>query len=289
MRGLVYAAGAYALAMGSADAFVSGPVMSGVPGGRHGRGGVLALRASGGATRRDFVFSVAATGTLGQLAAPQDARAIDLRKMITGEEAGKERASVRLQKEKEANGGGTCDVYECYSIEDDSVKGQLERVSLDGISIMAPTESTGKFEKVETPALLAAWKDESGAFVEVREQSVADFGFEITATKNLPPPPLGASALKVNIAGIGALVARARSKATGDKHTFLNGRGRLLQEQSAVVYVMGIRNEAKDQTVLVGVTQKDGKIFAVACGAAVKNFKNYRDTFSSIVSSIDVA
>jgi len=260
-----------AVLLAGAEAFAFGPAAPpSVTGRRHMAAGTLALRAaSGGGTRRDFVVGVSAAG-LAQLVAPQGAAAIDFRKMVTGEEAGKERASVRLKKEKEANGGATCDVYECYSIEDDELKGSLARASLDGISVMAPTESAGRFEAVESAALMAAWKDDKGAFVEVISTPVAEFGFEITAAKDLPPAPLGASALKVNIAGVGALVAKARSKVTGDKHTFLNGRGRLLQEQSAVVYVMGIRNDAKEQTVLVGVTQKDGKIFTVSCGASTK-------------------
>jgi hypothetical protein len=41
--------------------------------------------------------------------------------------AGKERASTRLAKEAKANGGGTCDVYECYSISDDSFGNELQR------------------------------------------------------------------------------------------------------------------------------------------------------------------
>lgn len=257
--------------LAGAEAFAFGPAaFPSVSGRHHVPAGALALRAaSGGGTRRDFVIAVSAAG-LAQLAAPQGAAAIDFRKMVTGEETGKERASERLKREKEANGGASCEVYECYSIDDNELKGSLARVSLDGISVMAPTKSAGKFEVVDSAALMASWKDGTGAFVEVASTPVADFGFELTNAKNLPPPPLGASALKVNIAGVGALVAKARSKATGDKHTFVNGRGRLLQEQTAVVYVMGVRNDAKEQTVLVGVTQKDGKIFTVSCGASTK-------------------
>jgi len=135
---------------------------------------------------------------------------------------GKERASVRLKKEAETNKGGTCDVYECYAVSDDDNNGNLERVKLGSVSVMVPSAGNRqKFEPVEGSGLLAAWKDSSGAFIEVMKQPVEVFGFEITPADKLPPAPLGASALKFNIAGVGALVAKARAAKTGvtDTHT----------------------------------------------------------------------
>jgi hypothetical protein len=128
---------------------------------------------------------------------------------------GKERASVRLKKEAESNGGGTCDVYECYTVSDDK-NSNLVRVQLGGVSVMAPSAGNRqKFEPVEGTGLLAAWKDGSGAFIEVKTQPVEEFGFEIIPADKLPPAPLGASALKLNVAGVGALVAKARATKTG--------------------------------------------------------------------------
>jgi len=136
---------------------------------------------------------------------------------------------------------------------------------------------------------VAAWKDKNGAFIEVKEESVGKFGYEITQAKNLPPAPLGASSLKLNVAGVGALVAKARAAKTEQKHTYLNGRARLLEDQSAVVYTLGVRNEeGEQQTILVGATQKDGKMYTVSCGAPLKDFKSYRDMFSSVISSLSV-
>lgn len=76
---------------------------------------------------------------------------------------------MRLKKEADSKGGATCDVYECYSLTDDSVKNQLARVELGTISIMAPTEGQ-KFQAVEDSSLVAAWKDLNGAFIEVKEE-----------------------------------------------------------------------------------------------------------------------
>jgi hypothetical protein len=79
---------------------------------------------------------------------------------------GKERAYLREKKAQEANKGGSCDMYECYSVQDNDLKGTLERVDLDGISIMAPAKND--FEATEGSGLAAQWKDKSGAFVEIK-------------------------------------------------------------------------------------------------------------------------
>ena len=42
----------------------------------------------------------------------------------------------------------------------------------------------------------------------------------------------------------------------GQKHTYMNGRARLAEQQSAVVYVLGVRNEDDPQIILVGTSQR---------------------------------
>jgi hypothetical protein len=42
----------------------------------------------------------------------------------------------------------------------------------------------------------------------------------------------------------------------GQKHTYVNGRARLAEQQSAVVYVLGVRNEDDPQIILVGTSQR---------------------------------
>jgi len=71
------------------------------------------------------------------------------------------------------------------------------------------------------------------------EQSLEEFGFDITPPDKLPPPPLGESSLKLNIAGVGKLLERARTAKTGAKHSFLQGRARLIENEAQVVYTIG--------------------------------------------------
>lgn len=118
------------LAAGGSAAFSVGPVCP--------HGNPVVLRAAEdakplGLSRRGFCGAGGLGLGLAQLAAPRPATAFDFRKAVTGEEAGKERASVRMKQEAEANKGGSCDTYECYQLEDDDdLRGDLARVDLDG-------------------------------------------------------------------------------------------------------------------------------------------------------------
>jgi hypothetical protein len=86
MRFLVYAAGAYALVAGGADAFSAAGSVAPVLRARA-RSGIITLHASQhpSAARRAVLAGASLAG-LAQLAAPEAAMAIDFRKMITGEE-----------------------------------------------------------------------------------------------------------------------------------------------------------------------------------------------------------
>ena len=104
------------VAAGGSAAFSVGPVCP--------HGNPVVLRAAEdakplGLSRRGFCGAGGLGLGLAQLAAPRPATAFDFRKAVTGEEAGKERASVRMKQEAEANKGGSCDTYECYQLEDD--------------------------------------------------------------------------------------------------------------------------------------------------------------------------
>ena len=86
MRSIVYAAGAYALVAGGADAFSAAGSVAPVLRARA-RSGIITLHASQhpSAARRAVLAGASLAG-LAQLAAPEAAMAIDFRKMITGEE-----------------------------------------------------------------------------------------------------------------------------------------------------------------------------------------------------------
>ena len=49
-----------------------------------------------------------------------------------------------------------------------------------------------------------------------------------------------------------------------EKHTYVNGRARLIEGTGEVVYVLGVKKEdGEPQTVLVAITQKNGKTYQV--------------------------
>ena len=49
-----------------------------------------------------------------------------------------------------------------------------------------------------------------------------------------------------------------------EKHTYVNGRARLVEGTGDVVYVLGVKKEdGEPQTVLVAITQKNGKTYQV--------------------------
>ena len=64
--------------------------------------------------------------------------------------------------------------------------------AIDSISILAPSEGNANgFALVDDSGLASAWKDSSGAFVEVKVETTDKFGFEMVPPDKLPPPPLG--------------------------------------------------------------------------------------------------
>mmetsp|Transcript_39779 Transcript_39779/g.124965 ORF Transcript_39779/g.124965 Transcript_39779/m.124965 type:complete len:233 (+) Transcript_39779:127-825(+) len=124
------------------------------------------------------------------------------------------------------------------------------------------------------------WEDGAGGLVEVRMRSAESSGVKLKEPPKRAAGPMGEASVKLSVAQVGTKLA----KEEGIENT--GGRARLLQPDGVVVYSLGMKRNARKEIWDV-VNYKD-QTYLLICSAPVDKWNSYKETFSSVLSSISL-